>query len=109
MRKCAGLVLAQASSHRTVRQRSSSCVAEGGKRLTGFVANTCIESTARFGMELGYHVTLIKDATAAFDAEGMHAAHEINGPRFAHAMLTLEELLTLLPSHSRNENQEVHR
>jgi len=77
--------------------------------LVGFVANTCIESTARFGMELGYHVTLIKDATAAFDAEGMHAAHEINGPRFAHAMLTLEELLTLLPSHSRNENQEVHR
>jgi len=77
--------------------------------LAGFVANTCIESTARFGMELGYHVTLIKDATAAFDAEGMHAAHEINGPRFAHAMLTTEELLTLLPDHSRNENQEVHR
>lgn len=23
--------------------------------LVGFVANTCIESTARFGMELGYH------------------------------------------------------
>jgi len=41
--------------------------------------------------------------------EGMHAAHEINGPRFAHAMLTTEELLTLLPDHSRNENQEVHR
>jgi len=31
MRKCAGLVLAQGSSHRTVRQRSSLCVAEGGK------------------------------------------------------------------------------
>src|SRR6266480_2613002 len=31
MRKCAGLVLAQGSSHRTVRQRSSSCVAEGVK------------------------------------------------------------------------------
>jgi len=27
--------------------------------LVGFVANTCIESTARFGMELGYHVTLV--------------------------------------------------
>ena len=77
--------------------------------LVGFVANTCIESTARFGMELGYHVTLIKDATAAFDAEGMHAAHEVNGLRFVHAMLTTEELLTLLPDHSRNENQEVHR
>lgn len=34
--------------------------------LVGMVANTCIEGTARFGMELGYHVTLIKDTTAAF-------------------------------------------
>jgi hypothetical protein len=43
------------------------------------------------------HVTLVKDATAAFDREGMHAAHEVNGPRFAHAILTTEELLALLP------------
>jgi nicotinamidase-related amidase len=66
--------------------------------LVGMVANTCIESTARFGMELGYHVTLIKDATAAFSHEGMHAAHEVNGPSFAHAILTTEELLALLPA-----------
>jgi nicotinamidase-related amidase len=66
--------------------------------LVGLVANTCIESTARFGMELGYHVTLITDATAAFEQAGMHAAHEVNGPLFAHAMLTTEELLALLPS-----------
>ena len=65
--------------------------------LVGMVANTCIEGTARFGMELGYHVTLIKDATAAFEPEGMHAAHEVNGPRFAHAILTTEELLAQLP------------
>jgi hypothetical protein len=36
-----------------------------------------MEATARLGMELGYHVTLIKDATAAFSHEGMHAAHEV--------------------------------
>jgi NAD(P)-dependent dehydrogenase (short-subunit alcohol dehydrogenase family) len=42
-------------------------------------------------------------ATAAFDQEGMHAAHKVNGPRFAHAMLTTKALLTLLPDHSRNE------
>ncbi len=65
--------------------------------LVGMVANTCIEGTARFGMELGYHVTLITDATAAFEPEGMHAAHEVNGPRFAHALLTTEELLARLP------------
>jgi nicotinamidase-related amidase len=66
--------------------------------LVGMVANTCIEGTARFGMEPGYHVTLVKDATAAFEPEGMHAAHEVNGPRFAHALLTTEELLALLPA-----------
>jgi nicotinamidase-related amidase len=65
--------------------------------LVGFVANTCIESTARFGMELGYHVTLINNTTAALEQEGMHAAYEVNGPRFAHAILTTEDLLNLLP------------
>ena len=43
--------------------------------LVGFVANTCIESTARFGMELGYHVTLIKDATAAFEFRACYSDH----------------------------------
>ena len=61
--------------------------------LIGLIANTCIEATGRFGMELGYHVTLVKDATAAFSQEGMHAAHAINGPTYAHAILTTEELL----------------
>ena len=28
----------------------------------------------------------------------MHAAHEVNGPRFAHAIMTTEELLALLPA-----------
>jgi nicotinamidase-related amidase len=62
------------------------------------IANTCVESTGRFGMELGYHVTLIKDATAAFSHEGMHTAHEVNGPSFAHAILITEDLLALLPA-----------
>ena len=44
-------------------------------------------------MELGYHVTLVKDATAAFTREMMHAAHELNGPTFAHAILTTKELI----------------
>jgi nicotinamidase-related amidase len=39
----------------------------------------------------------MKDATAAFDKAGKQAAHEVNGPRFAHAILTTEELLALLP------------
>jgi nicotinamidase-related amidase len=65
--------------------------------LVGLIANSCIESTGRFGMELGYHVTLVKDATAAFSAEGMKAA-ETNVPMFAHAILTTKELLDQLPA-----------
>jgi nicotinamidase-related amidase len=64
--------------------------------LIGMLANTCIESTGRFAMELGYHVTLVKDASAANTWENMHAAHEINGPTFAHAILTTDELLSIL-------------
>ncbi|MDB5422006.1 MAG: cysteine hydrolase [Brevundimonas sp.] len=66
--------------------------------LIGLIANTCVETTARFAVELGYHVTLVRDATAAFSSEAMHAAHDINAPNFAHAVLTTAELLALLPA-----------
>jgi nicotinamidase-related amidase len=65
--------------------------------IIGLLANTCIESTGRYAMELGYHVTLVRDATAAFSHDMMHAAHELNGPTFAHAILTTAELLEALP------------
>lgn len=61
--------------------------------LVGLLANTCVESTGRYAMELGYHVTLIRDATAAYSKEMMHAAHELNGPTYAHAILSTAELL----------------
>lgn len=64
--------------------------------LVGLIANSCIESTARYGMELGYHVTLVPDATAAFSAEGMRAA-AVNAPMFAHAITPTDALLQQLP------------
>jgi nicotinamidase-related amidase len=64
--------------------------------LVGLIANSCIESTARYGMEFGYHVTLVPDATAAFSPEGMVAA-ATNAPMFAHAILKTDELLAQLP------------
>ena len=64
----------------------------------GLIANTCIETTARYASELGYHVTLVRDATAAMSAEAMHAAHEVNGPTYAHAILTTAELVQKLVS-----------
>ncbi|MFP4892577.1 isochorismatase family cysteine hydrolase [Paraburkholderia sp. EG304] len=66
--------------------------------VVGLLANTCIESTSRFAMELGYHVTLVRDATAAFIKEMMRAAHDLNGPTFAHAILTTAQLVAALPA-----------
>lgn len=64
--------------------------------IVGLLANTCIEATARYASELGYHVTLVRDATAAFRAEMMHAAYELNGPTFAHSIVTTQELIEAL-------------
>lgn len=66
--------------------------------LVGLLANTCIESTGRYAMELGYHVTLVRDATAAFTSEMMHAAHVLNGPTYAHAIVDTRELVDALAS-----------
>lgn len=64
--------------------------------LIGIIANTCLEATGGYGMELGYRVTLVRDATAAFSAEAMRAAHDVNGPTYAHEILTTRELLAAI-------------
>lgn len=64
--------------------------------VIGLVANTCIETTARYAVELGYHTTLVRDATAAFDASALHAAHEINAPNFAHVLTDTRTWLAVL-------------
>lgn len=67
----------------------------------GLLANTCLEATARIGMELGFHVTLVRDATSARSPEALHAAMDIDGPTYAHQVLSTEELLSAI-SASRN-------
>ena len=42
-------------------------------------------------------MTLVRDATAAFSQEMMHAAHKLNGPTFAHAILTTADVIAALP------------
>jgi nicotinamidase-related amidase len=64
--------------------------------VIGMLANTCIEATGRIGMELGFHVTLVRDATSAYTPEAMHAALNVDGPTYAHAILTTTELLAAL-------------
>ena len=75
--------------------------------LIGLIANTCIETTARFAAELGYHVTLVRDATAAASREAMHAAHDINAPTFAHAILTTAQILDALPKDPKSTESTV--
>ena len=64
--------------------------------VIGLIANTCIESTAKFAVELGYHVTLVRDATAAASPAAMTCAHEVNGPTYAHVITTSDEIVAAL-------------
>lgn len=61
--------------------------------LAGMTAPGCVEGTGRFGYELSYTVTLVKDATASFSKEWMHAAVEFNAPVYAESVLTTAEVI----------------
>ena len=61
--------------------------------VVGLIAHTCVEATVRFAAELGYEVTMVKDATADYSDEEMHAALDINIPNYATAVVTAEELV----------------
>lgn len=64
--------------------------------IIGLKANTCIESTVRHAIELGYEVTMVKDATASFSWDEMKASLEINLPSYASAILTAQEMVNKL-------------
>ena len=61
--------------------------------VMGLVAHTCVESTVRYGAELGYEVTMVRDATADYSDEAMHAALEVNIPNYASAVVTTAEIV----------------
>jgi ureidoacrylate peracid hydrolase len=61
--------------------------------VIGLIAHTCIEATVRFAAELGYEVTVVRDATADYTDEMMHAALNINLPNYANAIVTTTEIL----------------
>ncbi|MBM89342.1 MAG: isochorismatase [Gammaproteobacteria bacterium] len=64
--------------------------------LAGMRANTCIESTARYAVELGYHTTMLTDAVGAFNMREMEAAVEIDYPVISHNVLSTGEFIDLL-------------
>jgi ureidoacrylate peracid hydrolase len=61
--------------------------------IIGLIAHTCIEATVRYAAELGYEVTVVKDATADYSDEMMHAALDINIPNYANAIVTTKEVI----------------
>jgi ureidoacrylate peracid hydrolase len=66
--------------------------------VMGLIAHTCIEATVRYAAELGYEVTVLRDATADYSDEMMHAALDINLPNYASAILTTKELIGSISS-----------
>jgi nicotinamidase-related amidase len=66
--------------------------------VIGLIAHTCIEATVRFAAELGYEVTMVKDATADYSDEVMHAALDINIPNHANGIATAAEVVGSLSS-----------
>jgi nicotinamidase-related amidase len=61
--------------------------------IIGLIVHTCVESTVRFAAELGYEVTVVKDATASYSDEEMHAALDINIPNYASAIVSAKEIV----------------
>jgi ureidoacrylate peracid hydrolase len=66
--------------------------------VMGLIAHTCVEATVRYGAELGYEVTMVKDATASYSDTEMHAALEVNIPNYATAVLPADEVVDAISS-----------
>jgi ureidoacrylate peracid hydrolase len=66
--------------------------------VIGLIAHTCVEATVRYAAELGYEVTVVKDATADYSDEEMHAALDINIPNYAIAVVSANEIVDSIAS-----------
>ncbi len=64
----------------------------------GLIAHTCVEATVRFAAELGYDVTVVRDATADYSDTEMRAALEVNMPNYASAIVTADETVAAITS-----------
>jgi ureidoacrylate peracid hydrolase len=66
--------------------------------VIGMIAHTCLESTVRFAAELGYDTTVVKDATADYTDQHMHATLVTNLPNYASAIVTTDEIVQSISS-----------
>ena len=61
--------------------------------VMGMIAHTCVEATVRYAAELGFEVTVVKDVTASYSDDHMHAALDINIPNYASAVMTADDVI----------------
>jgi ureidoacrylate peracid hydrolase len=66
--------------------------------VMGLIAHTCVEATVRYAAELGYEVIVVKDATADYSDEEMHAALDVNIPNYASAVVSTNEIVASISS-----------
>jgi ureidoacrylate peracid hydrolase len=66
--------------------------------IIGLIAHTCVEATVRYAAELGYEVTMVRDATADYSDNEMHAALDVNIPSYASAIVTTNQIVEALSS-----------
>ena len=66
--------------------------------VIGLIAHTCVEATVRYGAELGYEITVVRDATASYSEVEMHAALDVNIPNYASAIVTTNEVVETITS-----------
>ena len=66
--------------------------------VVGLIAHTCVEATVRYAAELGYEVTMVRDATADYSDREMQAALDVNLPSYASAIVTTNQVVDALSS-----------
>ena len=66
--------------------------------VVGLIAHTCIEATVRYAAELGYDVTMVRDATADYSDREMDTALEVNIPNYATAVVSTDVIIDALSS-----------
>jgi nicotinamidase-related amidase len=64
--------------------------------VVGAMAATCVTTTAHHGAELGYLVTLVRDATAALSEDRLRFTLDIDGRNYAHNIVATDALIALL-------------
>ncbi|HEY0278849.1 MAG TPA: isochorismatase family cysteine hydrolase [Solirubrobacterales bacterium] len=61
--------------------------------ICGLTTNTCVDSTGCDAVEQGFNVTFVADAVATFTMEMHRATIDLNWPRYAHHVLTADEVV----------------